>query len=310
MSRARGGVLRRFPWRALCNSVDLMKAQQLTAPVTYHGEGPCWDPVGERMLLVDMLAGAVVDLSSLTSPARYDVGSPVAAVVRPRRSGGFIVATEHGFSLFDSGFRRERELTQVLDDAAIRLNEGGCDPVGRLFCGGMAYEQTPGAAALFRLEPDGTASVALDDITISNGLQWSLDGERAYYVDTPTKRIDVFDYDAAEGTLHERRPLADVSDLEGGPDGMTIDAEGGLWVAFYNGGAVRRFDPASGAITELIEIPGVRQITAPAFGGASLDTLYITTSRENLPDDAQPAAGAVFAVQPGVQGVPLPAFAG
>jgi sugar lactone lactonase YvrE len=287
-----------------------VKAEQLTAPVTWHGEGPCWDPVGRRMLVVDMLAGAVVDLSSLTAPDRYAVGSPVAAVVRPRAGGGFIVATEHGFSLFDEGFRLQRELAQVLDDPAIRLNEGGCDAAGRFFCGAMAYDETPGAAAFYRLEPDGTASVVFDDATTSNGLQWSLDGSRAFYIDTPTQRVDVFDYDAADGSFHERRPFADVSALSGSPDGMTIDAEGGLWVAFWGGGVIRRLDPVSGAVTAEVEVPGATHTSAAAFGGESLDTLYITTSRQHLPDDAEPQAGSVFAVQPGVRGVALPSFAG
>ncbi|GAA4174377.1 SMP-30/gluconolactonase/LRE family protein [Gryllotalpicola koreensis] len=287
-----------------------MKAEQLTAPVTWHGEGPCWDAAGERMLVVDMLAGSVVDLSTLTSPARYSVGSPVAAVVRPRASGGFIVATEHGFSLFDAGFRPARQLAAVLDDPGIRLNEGGCDPAGRFFCGSMAYDETPRAAALYRVEPDGTASVAVEGATISNGLQWSLDGTRAYYIDTPTHRVDVFDYSVADGTFSERRTLADVSDFEGAPDGMTIDAEGGLWVAFWGGGAVRRLDPVSGEVTAEVSVPGATNTSAAAFGGASLDTLYITTSRQHLAEDAEPAAGAVFAVQPGVRGVALPAFAG
>ncbi|AYG04098.1 SMP-30/gluconolactonase/LRE family protein [Gryllotalpicola protaetiae] len=287
-----------------------MRAEQLTAPVTWHGEGPCWDPVGERMLVVDMLAGAVVDLSSLESPARHSVGSPVAAVVRPRADGGFIVATEHGFSLFDSGFRRVCELAQVLDDPAIRLNEGGCDAAGRFFCGSMAYDETPGAASLYRVTPDGSASVVLDGVTISNGLQWSLDGSRAYYVDTPTHRVDVFDYSVADGELSERRPFADVSGFDGAPDGMTIDAEGGLWVAFWGGGVIRRLDPESGAVTEEVSVPGASHTSAAAFGGASLDTLYITTSRQHLPDDAEPRAGSVFAVQPGVRGVALPVFGG
>ena len=287
-----------------------MKAEQLTAPVTWHGEGPCWDPVGERMLVVDMLAGVVVDLSSLTSPARYSVGSPVAAVVRPRVGGGFIVATEHGFSLFDSGFRRERSLASVLDDPAVRLNEGGCDPAGRFFCGSMAYDETLGAASLYRVSTDGSASVVFDDVTISNGLQWSLDGTRAYYIDTPTHRVDVFDYSVADGVISERRTFADVSGFDGGPDGMTIDAEGGLWVAFWGGGVIRRLDPATGAVTEEVEVPGASHTSAAAFGGASLDTLYITTSRQHLPDGAEPQAGAVFAVQPGVHGVALPVFGG
>jgi sugar lactone lactonase YvrE len=262
------------------------------------------------MLVVDMLAGAVVDLSSLESPARYTVGSPVAAVVRPRAGGGFIVATEHGFTLFDAGFRAERELAQVLDDPAIRLNEGGCDPVGRFFCGAMAYDETPGAASMYRLEPDGTATVAFDGATISNGLQWSLDGTQAFYVDTPTHRVDVFDYSAADGTFDDRRTFADLSAFDGAPDGMTIDAEGGLWVAFWGGGVIRRLEPGTGAVTAEVEIEGATHTSACAFGGESLDTLYITTSRQHLADDDEPEAGAVFAVQPGVRGVALPAFAG
>ena len=287
-----------------------MRAEQLTAPVTWHGEGPCWDPAGNRMLVVDMTAGAVVDLSSLTEPTRYSVGSPVAAVVRPRVGGGFLVATEHGFSLFDDGFRRERELTQVIDDPALRLNEGGCDPAGRFFCGSMAYDETPGAASFYRLDTDGTASVLFDGVTISNGLQWSLDGSRVFYIDTPTRRVDVFDYDVEAGTFHNRRPLAELGGLEGSPDGMTIDADGGLWVAFWGGGAVRRLDPDTGAVTAEVEVPGVTNTSACAFGGEALDTLYITSSRQGLDDDAEPQAGAVFAVQPGVRGVPLHAFAG
>lgn len=285
-------------------------AEQLTAPVTWHGEGPCWDPVGRRMLVVDMLAGAVVDLSSLEKPVRYEVGSQVAAVVRPRVDGGFIVATEHGFSLFDASFAFERSLAEVLDDPAIRLNEGGCDAAGRFFCGAMAYDETPGAASLYRVEADGRTSVVFDGVTISNGLQWSVDGTLAYYVDTPTHRVDVFDYSVADGAFSERRTLVDVSGFTGAPDGMTIDAEGGLWVAFWGGGVVRRFDGRTGAVTAEIEVPGASHISACAFGGESLDTLYITTSRQHLADDAEPEAGAVFAVQPGVRGTPLHAFAG
>jgi len=284
-----------------------MKAEQITSPITWHGEGPCWDPVDERMLVVDMEAGAVVEVDS---GQRHDVGSRIAAVVRPRAGGGFIVATEHGFALFDSGFRRARELAQVLDDPAIRLNEGGCDAAGRFFCGSMAYDETPGAAALYRVEADGTASLVFDGATISNGLQWSLDGSRVFYVDTPTQRVDVFDYDVTDGSFHERRPFADVSALSGSPDGMTIDAEGGLWVAFWGAGAIRRLDPESGAVTAEIEVPGVTHTSAAAFGGASLDTLYITSSRQHLADDAEPQAGSVFAVRPGVAGVALHAFAG
>ncbi|MGN6403112.1 SMP-30/gluconolactonase/LRE family protein [Sinomonas sp.] len=287
-----------------------MRAEQITAPITWHGEGPCWDPAGQRMLIVDMLAGAVVDLSSLESPRRYEVGSPVAAVVRPRVGGGFAVATEHGFALFDENFALERSLPEVVDDGGVRLNEGGCDSRGRFYCGSMAYDETPGAGTLYRLEPDGTVSTALEGVTISNGLQWSHDGTLAYYIDTPTKRVDVFDFDASDGSFHNRRPRVELGgDVAGVPDGMAIDDDGGLWVALWGGGAVRRYD-ADGRLTEVVEVPGVTHTSAAAFGGPDLDTLYITSSRQHLPEDAEPEAGAVFAVKHGIRGAALHPYAG
>jgi sugar lactone lactonase YvrE len=262
------------------------------------------------MLLVDMMAGAVVDLSSLESPRRYDVGSPVAAVVRPRTGGGFVTATERGFALFDENFTFEGRLPDVVDDGGIRLNEGGCDPRGRFYCGSMAYKETPGAGTLYRLEPDGSVSTALEGVTISNGLQWSHDGSLAYYIDTPTRRVDIFDFDGSDGSFHNRRPLVELGDdVAGAPDGMAIDADGGLWVALWGGGAVRRYD-AEGTLTEVVDVPGVTHTSAAAFGGPELGTLYITSSRQHLPEDAEPQAGAVFAVQPGVRGAALHQYAG
>lgn len=287
-----------------------MKAERLTAPVTWHGEGPFWDAVAGRLLVVDMMAGTVVDLADPDHPRRTPVGSRVAAVVRRRTAGGFLVATEHGVSLLDDDLVLDRRLPDLLDDPAIRLNEGGCDPSGRFYVGSMAYDQSTGAASVYRVDPDGSAATVLTGVTISNGLQWSPDGTRAFYVDTPTRRIDVIDVDPADGSLHDRRPLVTLpDDVPGNPDGLTIDAEGGLWAALYGAGAVHRYDGA-GALTEVVEVPGASHTTAPAFGGPDLDTLFVTTSRENLPDGAEPDAGAVFAVRPGVRGVVLPTFGG
>jgi sugar lactone lactonase YvrE len=287
-----------------------MRAEQVTGPVTWHGEGCFWDAVGERLLVVDMLAGAIVDLRSPEHPVRHDVGSPVAAVVRRRRSGGFVVATEHGFSLLDEDLGVDRRLPDVLDDPAIRLNEGGCDPSGRLFCGSMAYDETPAAATLYRLDPGGEVSTVLTGVTISNGLQWDPGGRRAFYVDTPTRRVDVFDVDPSDGSFHDRRPLVELGEeVDGFPDGMTIDAEGGLWVALWGGGAVRRYD-ADGVLSEVVEVPGVTHTSCATFGGPDLRTLYVTSSRQHLPEDAEPQAGAVFAVRPGVRGTVMNEYAG
>src|SRR5690606_28738930 len=121
---------------------------------------------------------------------------------------------------------------------------------------------------------------------------------RAYYVDSPTRRLDVFDVDG-DGDLHDRRTLADPRDLAGMPDGLCLDAEGGVWVAFYDGSAVRRFD-ADGMLTQVVEIPGVSKATSCTIGGPSPTTLVITTSREHLAEGEQPAAGSLYAAEVGV----------
>lgn len=184
------------------------------------------------------------------------------------------------------------------------MNEGGCDPDGRFYCGSMAYDQRPGGAALYRLDPDGSTRVVLEGVIVSNGLDWSPDGARAYYNDTATYRVSVFDYDRDAG-LTGRRTLVETT---GRPDGLTVDAEGGVWVAISNGGAVHRYTP-EGALDAVIELP-VTKVTACAFGGPDLDQLFITTSRENLPPGREPLAGALFRAIPGVVGLPTREFAG
>jgi len=272
-----------------------------------HGEGPFWDSRRERLLHVDMLAGTVVDLADPDEPVRHPVGS-VAAVIRHRASGGFILALEHGFAFADDDLRVVEHLASIIDDAGIRLNEGGCDPQGRFYCGSMAYDETPGAASVYRLDGDGSVATVLDGVSVSNGLQWSADGETAFYNDSPTGRVDAFDFDAGSGTFGDRRPFVTVPDSEGSPDGMAIDAEGGIWIALFGGGRVHRYDP-DGSLSEVIELP-VSQVTACCFGGSDLRTLFITTSNDGLDPDAEPEAGSVYCVDAGVTGAVPHAFAG
>jgi sugar lactone lactonase YvrE len=186
------------------------------------------------------------------------------------------------------------------------MNDGGCDPQGRFYCGSMAYDTSPGAGSLWRLDPDRSVHKVLDGLTIANGLVWSLDGQTAYHVDTPTGRIDRHEFDAEAGTLHGRTTVVEISGGE--PDGMTIDAEGGLWVALWRGSAVHRYD-ATGELTEVVEVDAL-QVTSCAFGGASLDQLIITTSRYGLSAGEDPLAGSVFVAEPGVCGVPPLEYAG
>ncbi|MBD5830513.1 SMP-30/gluconolactonase/LRE family protein [Janibacter melonis] len=280
-----------------------MQAEQITDPVAHHAEGPVWSPRWGGLRWVDMVAGDVLSLAPDGSVTRRHVGTVVAAL-RPRTRGGAVLALERGFALEDA----DGTVTPLRDlwSGPVRMNEGGCDPDGRFWCGSMAYDQREGAASLYRLDPDGSTSVQLTGVTISNGLEWSPDGSLAYYNDTQTGRVDVFDYDRESG-LTGRRPFVQVGG-GGHPDGLTVDAEGGVWTAIFDQGAVHRYDRA-GRLDEVVEVEA-RQVTACTFGGPALDELYVTTSREGLEEGDDPLAGSLFRVSPGVRGLPVREFTG
>lgn len=281
-----------------------MRVDQVTDPVTYHGEGPVWSPKWGGLRWVDMLAGDLLLLDADGGVVRRHVGSVVAAL-RPRRGGGAVLGVERGFALEDPD-GSVRHLPALWSSPEVRMNEGGCDPDGRFYCGSMAYDHRPGAGSVYRLDPDLTVRTVLTAVTISNGLEWSPDGSRAYYNDTATHRIGVFDYDSHSG-LTNRRSFAEVPG-GGSPDGLTVDSEGGVWTAIVDGGCVHRYR-SDGVLDEVLEVPA-RQVTACAFGGPRLDELFITTSREGLDDGEDPLAGSLFRARPQVIGLPVREFAG
>jgi sugar lactone lactonase YvrE len=280
-------------------------AEQVTDPIAYHAEGPVWSTRWGGLRWVDMLAGDVLFLAPDGTVERRNVGR-IAAAVRPRRDGGAVVGVERGFAL-ENADGTLTHLGELWTDPGVRMNEGSCDPDGRFYCGSMAYDKRPGAGALYRLDPDGSVRVVLEGVTISNGLDWSPDGALAYYNDTPTHRVDVFDYDRDTG-LTGRRPLVRIPDEVGRPDGLTVDSEGAVWVALHGGGAVHRYTP-EGTLDEVVELP-VLQVTACTLGGPHLDELFITTSREGLEPGTDPLAGSLFRAVVGVAGLPTAEFAG
>lgn len=282
-----------------------MRGEQVTDPVAYHGEGPVWSARWGGLRWVDMFAGDVLSLHPDGTIGRRHVGA-VAAALRPRTRGGAVIGVERGFALEEPDGTLTT-LPELWSDTGVRMNEGGCDPDGRFYCGSMAYDKARGAGTLYRLDPDGSTHVVLEGVTTSNGLEWSPDGSRAYYNDTETSRVDVFDYDGEAGLMN-RRVFLQASPDDGRPDGLTVDAEGGVWVALNHSGTVRRHTP-KGAPDAVIEV-SPRQVTACTFGGDRLDQLYITTSRENLPPGEDPLAGSVFRAEVGVRGLPAREFAG
>lgn len=274
-----------------------MHADRITDSLCHHAEGPYWSDEWGGLRWVDMLAGDIMHLGPRDEVRRIEAPSPVVACVRPASSGGAVLALEKGFAFEDA----DGSFVPLppLWDGPIRMNEGAIAPDGSFLCGSMAYGATPGAASMWRLRPDSTTTEILTDLTISNGLAFSADGTRAFYVDTPTGRVDQFGWDDEQG-LVERRPFADLTSQDGHPDGLTLDSEGNVWVAMHSGHQVLGLDP-EGQVAERIAV-GPRQVTACTFGGEDRSTLFITTSRENLPDGEDPAAGSLFAVRPGVRG--------
>jgi sugar lactone lactonase YvrE len=282
------------------------RAEQFTDPCTFHGEGPFWDSANNRLLLVDLLAGTVVAVDADGRTRRHKLAA-VAAAIRARRGGGYVLATENQFVLLGRNLIEQQQFPPVFTDPKIRMNDGGCDPQGRFYCGTMAYDETPGAGTLYRLDPDGSVHVTLREVTISNGLQWNRVGDIVFYADTPTARIDSFHFDPASGALTERRIFTEISG-GGYPDGMAIDEEDGIWVALWGGSAVHRYDRA-GRLDVVVDLP-VSNVTACAFGDQDLRTLFISTSRQGLAPADQPDAGAVFRYEAGVHGAQQHAFAG
>ncbi|GAA2521731.1 MULTISPECIES: SMP-30/gluconolactonase/LRE family protein [Kocuria] len=301
-----------------------LTAQRITPSWTYHGEGPCWSAEWGGLAWVDMLAGDVMTFGPLDEPRRQDVGA-VAACVRPRETGGQIIAVERGVVLTDREGTFQREVT-LWDTPDVRMNEGGVAPDGSFYVGSMAYDQAEGEATLYRVAPDLDWEPVLENVTISNGIAWSPDGALAYYNDTPSHEVVVFDWFPEAGLQNRRsfvRPVVDddaaaaatdpgeqyePGSVTANPDGLTVDSEGAVWTALNGSGQVHRYLP-DGTLDTVVSV-GAKQVTACTLGGEDLRTLYITTSRENLPADVQPTAGSLYSVRVAVPGQVTRAFAG
>jgi sugar lactone lactonase YvrE len=275
-------------------------AEQVTPAVAEHGEGPVRDARTGELVCVDMHRGDMLTVDRAGRVRRRHVGELLAAL-RPRTRGGWVLALARGFALLDDGADQPRALGELWSDPDVRMNDGGCDPAGGFWCGSMASDAAPGRGALFRLAPDGAVATVLTGVTVSNGLCWSPDGSRAYYVDSAMGAVDVLTVDLDAPAVTDRRRFVDVG---GTPDGLTVDAEGAVWVALWGGSAVHRYTP-DGALDGVVRVPTTHP-TSCAFSGPDLDELWITTSELGAggPDGR---AGALYRCRPGVRGLePLP----
>jgi sugar lactone lactonase YvrE len=270
------------------------------------GEGALWDDVSQRLLWVDILEKRVGLLDPSTLDNRMLQLETFVGTVVPAGPGSLMVAVREGFGRLDreSGVLSQVRRPEGHDPAKMRFNDGKCDPAGRFWAGTMALDESGREGALFCLGTDGRIRRMVDQVAISNGIAWSLDQRVMYYIDTLTAAVAAFDYDADTGDIRNRRVAFEVPGKMGWPDGMTIDSEGMLWVALWDGWAVSKWDPRTGRLLEVISLP-VARVTSCAFGGPSMDTLFITSARVGISPELmerQPLAGGLFAVHTGSTG--------
>jgi sugar lactone lactonase YvrE len=266
-------------WQA-SNVRSFGNAERAGSVTAVLGEGPRWDAEAGRLLWVDIEGGL------LHADDRTIEGGSMVCAVAPWAGDTVLVALADALAAVDVEDSSVRRLVEIPHGSpGMRCNDGACDPAGRFWIGTMALDERPGAGALFCYEVDGTLHTMLEDISLSNGLGWDAAGRLMYYVDSPTQRIDVFDFDTASGALANRRQFAAIPDADGIPDGLAVDDEGGVWLALHGGGEVRRFDP-DGEVTGRVEVP-VAMVTACCFAG---NRLYVT-ARDGLYALAVPYSG-------------------
>ena len=265
------------------------------------GEGPTWDARSGRLLWIDILRARIHTYDPVSGRRTVRTTPQHVGAVKPRAGGGLVLNLRDGVGLLDAD-----DSFRWLHHEPVpgrRANDAAVAPDGSLWAGTMRYDEAPGGGSLSRFTGDGSVELVLDDVAVSNGTGWSPDGRLMYYIDSPTRRVDVFDFE--NGRAVDRRPFATVED--GFPDGLTVDADGCVWVALWDGGAVRRYTP-DGVLDRVLELP-VRRPTSCAFGGADLTDLYITTARTGLAAP-HPMSGSLLVVPGAGEGLPQPEFAG
>lgn len=284
-----------------------MEAQLVINTKAKLGEGPIWHHEQNQLYWIDIEGRQLhlykPDVGELTSfPTQERIGTVV-----PIKEGGALIALQNGIYSMDLSSGHMTLITNPLDTLPdMRFNDGKCDPAGRFWVGTMHLQNKQGAASLYVMDSHHHVRQVLDNLTISNGIIWSGDQKTMYFIDTPTRQVKAFEYNVTTGDISSPSVAITIPDGSGDPDGMTIDEEGMLWIGLWGGAAVGRFNPNTGELIQKIEVPALN-VTACAFGGELLDTLYITTASIGMNEAQQkkyPHAGGLFAVKPGVKGVP------
>jgi sugar lactone lactonase YvrE len=274
------------------------------------GEGPCWSADRQSLYWVDIFGKAICRKALYGSEtASWPVPERVGCVVE-WRDARLLVALASGIYVLDLAFGTLKLLVNPEPERpANRLNDGKCDPAGRLWVGSTRDDEDGFFAALHRLDKDGTIHRMVDRVGCSNGLGWSPDSRTMYFTDTSLSRIDAFDFDLETGSIENRRVFVEDSESAGIPDGLAVDADGGVWSARWDGGCIVRYD-SEGLIERVVKLP-VRRPTSCAFGGEHLDRLFVTSVTYGISEgERTPETGHVLSLDPQVVGLPTYRFAG
>jgi sugar lactone lactonase YvrE len=270
------------------------------------GEGALWDYKNNQLLWVDIEEGILYVYDPATGKnIAHEQGKRIGTVV-PIDTGGMVTALQDGIYTYNpNNGELIKKASPEEDKPQNRFNDGKCDPGGRFWAGTMALKGGRGSGALYRIDHDFSYKKMIDNVSTSNGIVWSLDNTKMYYIDTPTRKVVAYDYDNGTGDISSPRTAIEIPAELGSPDGSTLDAEGMIWIAMWGGASVTRWNPETGELLQKISVPALN-VTSCAFGGKDLDILYITSASMSMNESQKeqyPYAGKLFQVKPGVKGI-------
>lgn len=273
-------------------------------------EGPCWHVARQTLWWVDILGRKYYEADLTGKVPRELTSTQFISAVAPTEKGGLVAAFQDGIQLLDpeSGFSTPLAVPLGHDPEYFRFNDAKVDPRGRLWAGTVALDSRSNQSCLYRISGDGSVKIMRDGVSVSNGLAWAPDGGTLYYIDSPTRQVQAFDFDLELGDLSRPRAAITFDEADGWPDGCCMDEEGHLWVAHWGGSKVTRWNPIAGQLLATFKLP-VTNVTSCAFGGPRLDQLFITTARDPEKGNSESEAGCVFRLDAGTTGVPVASFA-
>ena len=267
------------------------------------GEGPFWDSKRSRLHWVDIIGKKITsqNLDGSNIHALEVDGNPGCVVLSD--DGTMVAGVDNQISSLDGDGNLLRVLADTKEGAGLRFNDGKCDPSGRFWVGSMDRKEKNKLGSLYSWNSIEGLVNREQGVTVSNGMGWSPDNSLFYYIDSPTREVSVYDFDLSTGSINNKRRFISFTEEDGFPDGMTIDKDGRLWIAFWGGSKIMCVNPDSKAIEEVVSFP-VSKITSCAFGGEKMDQLFITSAKVQVNEKDEPMAGKTFVVSPGVKGQP------